>query len=99
MKHVLEGPEYLKLSPASWPKTPSNVPIHPDDGEQKKFHVRNAKTLALKVDKISEPSPILDATKFSSWPKLKMVTARVLSLKELPKHKWTHFSDIAMAFH
>ena len=26
MKRVIEGPEYLKLPPASWPKTPENVP-------------------------------------------------------------------------
>ncbi|XP_072048879.1 uncharacterized protein [Amphiura filiformis] len=88
MKQVVEGPEYLKQPPASWPKTPTNIPVQPEDEEQKKFHVRNAKTLAVKVNKVSESSPILDATKFSSWTKLKMVTARVLSLKKLPKHKW-----------
>ena len=71
----------------SWPKTPENIPVDPDDSEQKKFHVRNAKTLALRFNVVSKP-PIVDATKFSSWSKLKMVTARVLSLKQIPKNQW-----------
>ena len=88
MKRVIKGPDYLRLPPVSWPKTPTNIKVDPEDGEQKKFHVRNAKTLALKVNPVHEFQPIVDATKFSSWPKLKMITARVLSLKELPRHQW-----------
>ena len=85
MRQVIEGPGYLKLPPASWPKTPENIPVDPEDGEQKKFHVRNAKTLALGVNVVSDP-PIVDATQISSWSILKMV--RMLSLKQIPKTQW-----------
>ncbi|XP_071941047.1 uncharacterized protein [Antedon mediterranea] len=88
MKQVIDGPGFLRSSPISWPKTPTNVQVAPEDGEQKKFHVRNAKTLTLKIKAIPEFERILDPTKFSSWPKLKMVTARVVSLKQLPKNQW-----------
>ena len=88
MKRVIEGPEYLKLPPASWPKTPENVPVNARDPEQKKFHVRNAKTLAVAVNAASRPPPIIDATKYSSWPRLQMITARVLSMKDIPKKLW-----------
>ena len=87
MRRVIEVPEFLRLPPVSWPKTPENIPVDPEDSEQKKFHVRNAKTLALRVNVVSKP-PIVDTTKFSSWSKLKMVTARVLSLKQIPKNQW-----------
>ncbi|XP_054775596.2 uncharacterized protein LOC129284160 [Lytechinus pictus] len=88
MRQVIEGPLYLKQSPTFWPKTPENVPVSLGDEEQKKFHVRNAKTLALRINVVSKPSPIVDSTKFSSWCRLKMVTARVLSVKKLPKNQW-----------
>ncbi|XP_063962448.1 uncharacterized protein LOC135155912 [Lytechinus pictus] len=88
MRRVIEGPVYLKQSPTFWPKTPENVPVSLGDEEQKKFHVRNAKTLALRINVVSKPSPIVDSTKFSSWCRLKMVTARVLSVKKLPKNQW-----------
>ncbi|XP_022111565.1 uncharacterized protein LOC110990769 [Acanthaster planci] len=88
MKRVIDGPVYLKLPPQSWPKTPSSIPVDLKDEERKKFHVRNAKILALKVNATSNPAPIVDATEFSSWSRLKMVTARVLSLKEIPKKQW-----------
>ncbi|XP_071948926.1 uncharacterized protein [Antedon mediterranea] len=88
MKQVIDGPGFLRSPPISWPKTPTNVQVAPEDGEQKKFHVRNANTLTLKIKAIPEFERILDPTKFSSWPKLKMVTARVVSLKQLPKNQW-----------
>ncbi|PIK52052.1 hypothetical protein BSL78_11065 [Apostichopus japonicus] len=88
MKKVIEGPEYLRLPPASWPQTPTNVPVDPADEEQKRFHVRNAKVLSLRVTAASKPSPIVNPTNFSSWPRLKMVTARVFSVRELPKKQW-----------
>ncbi|XP_071959918.1 uncharacterized protein [Antedon mediterranea] len=86
MKQVIDGPGFLPSPPISWPKTPTNVQVAPEDGEQKKFHVRNAKTPKIKA--IPEFERTLDPTKFSSWPKLKMVTARVVSLKQLPKNQW-----------
>ena len=88
MKRVIDGPEYLKLPPSLWPKTPENVPTDPKDDERKKFHIRNAKTLALSINVACKTAPIIEASKFSSWPKLKMVTARVLSVRELPKDQW-----------
>ncbi|XP_072174270.1 uncharacterized protein [Diadema setosum] len=88
MKRVIEGPEYLKLSPVSWPKTPENVPVNAKDPEQKKFHARNAKTLAVTINTASRPPPMIDATKYSRWPKLLMTTARVLSMKDVPKKLW-----------
>ncbi|XP_041471192.1 uncharacterized protein LOC121420595 [Lytechinus variegatus] len=88
MKRVIDGPEFLKLSPSMWPKTPENIPTDPKDKEKKKFHVRNAKTYALGVKMEDKTKPILDATKYSNWTKLKMVTARVLSVRELPKSQW-----------
>jgi hypothetical protein len=51
----------------------------------KKFHVRNAKVLALNI---AVAEPIMEQTKFSSWSRLVMVTARILSLKDLPKNQW-----------
>nr|XP_054757984.1 uncharacterized protein LOC129264150 [Lytechinus pictus] len=57
MRRVIEGPVYLKQSPTFWPKTPENVPVSHGDEEQKKFHVRNAKTLALRINVVSKPSP------------------------------------------
>lgn len=88
MKAIIKGPEYLRLSPESWPKTPENVPVKQGDPERKKFHSRNSHTLALRVNAVSKNTPFLDETKFSSWTRLQMVTARVLSLKELPKKQW-----------
>eukprot|EP00057_Strongylocentrotus_purpuratus_P005403 XP_003730892.1 PREDICTED: uncharacterized protein LOC100888831 [Strongylocentrotus purpuratus] len=87
MKRVIDGPDYLKLHPSLWPKTPENVPTDPKDTERKKFHTRNAKSFALSVSAVCKASPIIEASKFSSWPKLKMVTARVLSVRDLPKDK------------
>ncbi|XP_011670916.2 uncharacterized protein LOC100893156 [Strongylocentrotus purpuratus] len=88
MQEVIKGPKYLRLPPHSWPRTPENVPVKPGDPERKKFHSRNTKTLSVTVNAVSKNSPIVDATKFSSWSKLQMVTARVLSLKELPRNQW-----------
>ncbi|XP_064644717.1 uncharacterized protein LOC135498391 [Lineus longissimus] len=53
--------------------------------ELKTYHIRNAKVLALNIVAVE---PIIDPTKFSSWTRLVMVTARILSLKNLPKHQW-----------
>ena len=88
MRRVIEGPAYLQRPPTYWPKTPKNVPTVGADPERKKFHVRNAKTLALKVDDVCHSTAFVEPTKFSSWPRLKMVTARVLSLKAVPKKEW-----------
>nr|XP_054747959.1 uncharacterized protein LOC129253553 [Lytechinus pictus] len=56
--------------------------------KNRKIPCPNAKTLALRINVVSKPSPIVDSTKFSSWCRLKMVTARVLSVKKLPKNQW-----------
>ncbi|XP_072178154.1 uncharacterized protein [Diadema setosum] len=88
MMKVIDGPMYLRLPPESWPKTPENVPVKPGDPERKRFHFRNAKTLSMMSRTTSESAAILDVSKFSKWSRLQMVTARVLSIKELPKKQW-----------
>ena len=88
MMRVVEGPAYLKQPPECWPKTPKDEPTVTADPEKKKFHVRNAKTFALKLDAVSQSAPMIDPSRFSSWQKLKMVTARVLSVKAVPKKEW-----------
>ncbi|XP_063971215.1 uncharacterized protein LOC135157940 [Lytechinus pictus] len=88
MQEVIDGPGFLRLPPQSWPKTPENILVKPGDPERKKFHSRNSKTFALSVNAVSKNSPIADATKFSSWSRLQMVTARLLSFKELPRNQW-----------
>ncbi|KAJ8032361.1 hypothetical protein HOLleu_25872 [Holothuria leucospilota] len=87
MKKVINGPDYLKRPPTEWPKTPENVPVNPGDKEQKRFHARNAKVLSVGCNAVPGP-PVVGADKFSSWPKLQMVTARVLSLRDLPRKYW-----------
>ena len=68
MKVVIDGPEYLRLPPESWPRTPENVPVKPRDPERKRFYSRNTHTLARKVNAwVSKSAPIIGATKFSSW--------------------------------
>ncbi|XP_064629280.1 uncharacterized protein LOC135488570 [Lineus longissimus] len=64
MKEVIDGPSFMKKTPSSWPETQKNV--NRDDTELKKFHVRNAKVLAVKLDK---DEPVIDPTEFSSWPR------------------------------
>ena len=88
MQSVIDGPTFLKLPPSSWPETPRTVPVEEVEGERKKFHIRNAKMMALKANAVSQPTPFVDPTDFSSWQRLKMVTARVLSLREIPKKEW-----------
>ena len=85
LQKVIDGPGFLKLPPVYWPTTPKNVPVDRDDAEQKNFHVRNAKVLTLNVTRLD---PIVDPTKFSSWPRLIRMTARVMSLKDLPRTQW-----------
>ncbi|XP_014674684.1 PREDICTED: uncharacterized protein LOC106814838 [Priapulus caudatus] len=85
MLKVIEGPVYLRHTPDMWPVTPINIPVVKDDIEQKKFHVKNAKVLAVNL---TTDEPIVDPKKFSSWTRLLMVTARILSLKDLPKCLW-----------
>ena len=83
MIKVIEGPEFLKRPPEEWPITPKNIQLT-DDNELKKFRVRNAHSFAAKLT----DAPFVDPKQFSSWSRLLMVTARVLSLKELPKSQW-----------
>ena len=85
MLKVIDGPSFLQEPPVSWPETPINISVDRGDVEQKKFHVRNAKVLAVSLTK---DKPFVDPKKFSSWSRLLMVTARVLSLKDLPKRLW-----------
>lgn len=87
MMRVIEGPAYLKQPPECWPKTPKDEPTVTADPERKKFHVRNAKTFAMKLDAVSQCAPIIDPSRFSNWQKLKMVTARVLSVINVAKKK------------
>ncbi|XP_014675991.1 PREDICTED: uncharacterized protein LOC106815968 [Priapulus caudatus] len=82
MQKVIDGPTFLKKPPAYWPETPKNVPVDREDTELKKFHVRNAKVLTLQL---SKAEPVVDPKKFSSWSRLVMVTARILSLKDCPR--------------
>ncbi|XP_071509981.1 uncharacterized protein [Diadema antillarum] len=88
MLEVIKGPTYLKQPPESWPKTPQNIHDDTSDPERKKFHVRNAKTLTLKVNAVAHTTAIVDPTSFSNWQRLKMVTARVLSVRDVPKKEW-----------
>ena len=85
MQKVIDGPEYLRLPPKFWPMTPKNVPLDPDDTEQKKFCKRNAQILAVKL---CDTKSFVDPERFSSWSRLILVTARILSLKDLPKKEW-----------
>ena len=87
MQKVIDGPVYLRQPPAQWPKTPDDIRMDNDDAELKKFHVRNAKVLALKLQPESPEQPIMNPADFSSWTRLTMVTARILSLKDLPKNQ------------
>lgn len=85
MKSVIQGPEYLRQPPAYWPEMPKIVPNDKEDSELKKFYTRNAKVLTAKLE---SAEPIVEPTRFSSWSRLVMVTARLLSLKDLPKKLW-----------
>ena len=62
-----------------------DVPVDNDDSEQNNFHVRNAKVQTLNVIRLAH---IVDPTKFSSWPRLLMTTARVMFLKDVPRTQW-----------
>ena len=86
MQRVIQGPEFLKKPPHCWPETPVNIPDRPNDEERKKKHFRNAKKVS--VNAVSSSAPVVAPEKYSSWPRLKMITARVLSLKDLPKKEW-----------
>ncbi|KAK6165000.1 hypothetical protein SNE40_023748 [Patella caerulea] len=77
---VINGPEFLRISSNEWPITP-NVSIDREDTELKKYHVRNAKILAAQLN---QDNTLLDPRGFSSWTRLVMVTARILS----PRIKW-----------
>ncbi|XP_064642814.1 uncharacterized protein LOC135497060 [Lineus longissimus] len=85
MQKVIDGPVYLCQPPSHWPTTPQNIKLDSDDDELKRFHVRNAKVLAVKITRGFPKEPIMNPTDFSSWTHLAMVTARTLSLKDLPK--------------
>ena len=73
------------IPPVYWHTTPENVPVDNDDAKQKNFRVRNAKVLKLNVTRLA---PIVVPTKFSSWPRLIMTTARVMSLEDVPRTQW-----------
>ena len=79
LQKVIDGSGFLKLPPVYWHITPKNVPVDRDDAEQNNFNVRDAKVLTLNVTRLD---PIVDTTKFSRWPRLVMMTARVMSLKK-----------------
>ena len=68
------------IPPVYWHTTPKNVPVDNDDAKRKNFHVSNAKVLTLNVIRLA---PIVDPTKFSSWPHLVMATACVMSVKDV----------------
>ena len=71
------------IPPVYWHTTPENVPV--DDAKQKNFLVRNTKVLKLNVTRLA---PIVVPTKFSSWPRLIMTTARVMSLEDVLRTQW-----------
>ncbi len=85
MQQVIQGPTFLRKPPSYWPVCPRIVPDDQSDIEKKRLHVKNTKVLTVRI---SNSEPILDPTRFSSWPRLVMVTARILSLKDLPKNQW-----------
>ncbi|KAJ8046116.1 hypothetical protein HOLleu_09302 [Holothuria leucospilota] len=41
-------------------KTPENMPVNPEDKEQKQFHARNAKVLSVGYNAVPDP-PVVDA--------------------------------------
>jgi len=86
MQEVIDGPSFLRQPPRYWPEMPENLKVDCDDIELKAFHTRNAKVLATSV-KQNLDNPIIDPADFSSWPRLVMVTARVMSIQDLPKPK------------
>ena len=73
------------IPPVYWHTSPENVPVDNDDAKQKNFRVRNAKVVKLDVTRLA---PIVVPTKFSSWPRLIMTTARVMSLEDVPRTQW-----------
>ena len=85
MIEVIKGPAYLKLAPEAWPVAPRNVCTDLEDAERKKFRTRNARIFAVRL---GQAEPFLDPERVSSWTKLLMVTARVFSLKDLPRAQW-----------
>ncbi|XP_064635216.1 uncharacterized protein LOC135492597 [Lineus longissimus] len=87
MRNVIASPAFLRKSPSEWPSAPK-LKMNSDDAELKKFHVRNAKVLALKLVADFPEQPILNPIDYSSWTPLTMVTARILSLSKLPKNQW-----------
>ena len=70
------------IPPVYWHTTPKNVPVDNDYAKQKNVHVRNAKVLTLNVTWLA---PIVDPTKFSSWPRLVILAIRVVALKDVPR--------------
>lgn len=85
MQRVISGPTYLCQPPSQWPRPPANIQVDKEDTELKKFHIRNAKVLSAGL---TTTEPIVDPTKYSNWSRLVMITARILSLKDLPKGQW-----------
>ena len=69
------------MPPVSWHTTANNVQVDNDDAKQTDFHFRNARVLTWLAS-------IVVPTKFSSWPRLIMTTARVMYLEDVPRTQW-----------